>query len=163
MLALAELTGRFAAHSIWCTSDPNPFVPIVAHEKAGKRGLIRLQAATLEEALAEGKHWLATNPLGVERAVLVYDGYLTLPDRPRTDALVLDAVEYADRPIRMRLGIRYLPGGTALGFKAGSPKVLENEGVSEVDWDPFFARFWIGVKSHPEAAEVWAKHLADGL
>lgn len=163
MLALADLTGRFAAHSIWCISDPEAFVPIIGHEKAGKRAMIRLQAATLEEALAEGKHWLATNPLAVERAVLVYDGFLTLNDRPRTDALILDAVEFVERPMRMRLGIRYLPGGTAEGFKVGSPKVLENDGVSEADWDPFFARFWTGVKSHHEAADVWAKHLADDL
>lgn len=163
MLALADLTGRFAAHAVWCISDPETFIPLIGHEKDGKRGLLRLAGSTLEDSVDSGKSWLVANPQGVDRAVLIFDGFLTLNDSGKIDALIIDAVEYGEHPIRLRIGVRYRPGGTNAGFKVGSPKVLENDGLTEADWEAFFARFWQGVKSHNDAAVVWANHLDDEL
>ncbi len=161
MLALADLTGRFLAHSVWCVIDPEAFVPLLGHEKAGKRGLLRLKHSTLEESVAAGRAWLEKNPDGVDRAVLVYDTFLTVGGL-KTDALFLRAVEYGERPLTLELGLRYRPSGTAEGFRVGSPKVLADGGIGD-QWDPFFAQFWKGVKSHAEAAKVWNDHLDDGL
>ena len=161
MLALADPTGRFLAHSVWCVADPEVFIPLIGHEKAGKRGLLRLAGTTLEDSVASGRAWLAANPEGVERAVLIFDAYLTVGDR-KMDALFVRAVEFGDQPITVEIALPYKPGGTAEGFRVGSPKVLANEGIGE-SWDEFFAQFWKGVKSHAEAATAWANALDDTL
>jgi hypothetical protein len=161
MLALADLTGRFVAHAVWCVADPEVFIPLLGHEKEGKRGLLRLAGSTLEDSAASGRSWLAHNPDGVDRALLVFDAMLTVGDK-KTDALFVRAVEYGATPLSVEIAIPYVPGGTAAGFRVGSPKVLANEGIGEA-WESFFAQFWKGVKSHGEAAKVWAEHLDDGL
>lgn len=161
MLALADLTGRFLAHSVWCVSDPEVFIPLIGHEKEQKRGLLRLAGSTLEDSVASGRSWLASNPEGVDRAVLVFDAYLTIGDK-KTDALFVRAVEYGDKPISVEIALPYKPGGTAEGFRVGSPKVISNEGLGD-GWEEFFAQFWKGVKSHAEAATTWANALDDTL
>lgn len=163
MLALADLTGRILAHAVWCVSDPETFIPLIAHEKEGKRGMFRLGSPSLEECVEDGKRWLDKNPDGVERAMLVFDGYLTVAGQPKRDALFLRAVEYGERPILLEIALPYVPGGTAQGFKVGSPKVIKSEGIPEDGWETFFGRFWVGAKGHDEAAKVWARHLDDAL
>ncbi len=163
MLALADLTGRILAHGVWCVSDPEVFIPLIAHEKDGKRGMMRVARDTLEEGVEEGKRWLDKNPDGVERAMLLFDGYLTLPGGPKRDALFLRAVEYGPAPLVVELALPYVPGGTAEGFKVGSPKVLKSDGIAEDRWEEFFAAFWVGAKGHADAAKVWARHLDDSL
>jgi hypothetical protein len=161
MLALADLTGRFLAHAVWCVSDPEAFIPLLGHEKNGKRGLLRLAGSTLEDSVASGRSWLAANPDSVDRAVLIFDAFLTVGN-VKTDALFLRAVEYGEAGPTVEIAVPYKPGGTAEGFRVGSPKVLASEGLEDA-WDAFFAQFWIGAKSHGEAATVWAKHLDDSL
>lgn len=163
MLALADLTGRFLSHGVWCVSDPETFIPLIGHEKAGKRGMLRLAGTTLEDSVASGKAWLTANPESVERAVLVFDALLTLPDGTRRDALFARAVEYAEGARSVDIVVAYLPGGTAKGFRVGSPKVIGREGFTDADFEPFFAQFWAGVKGHVDAAKVWAKALDDTL
>lgn len=163
MLALADLTGRILAHAVWCVSDPETFIPLIAHEKEGKRGMFRLGAPTLEDCVQTGKEWLQKNPDGVDRAMLVFDGYLTIPGLPRRDAIFLRALEYGAAPIELEIALPYVPGGTDQGFKVGSPKVIKSEGIAEDQWETFFGAFWAGAKGHADAAKVWAANLDDSL
>jgi hypothetical protein len=163
MLALADLTGRFVAHSVWCVSDPETFIPLIGHEKAGKRGLLRLAGSTLEDSVASGESWLRANPEGVDRAVLVYDALVTLPVGTKRDALLAHAVEYAEGARSVEILVPYVPGGTAAGFRVGSPKVRNRTNFTDADFEPFFAQFWASAKGHTDAAKVWAKHLDDSL
>ncbi len=163
MLALADLTGRMLAHGVWCVSDPDQFVPLIAHEKAGKRAMFRVTGENLESAIDIGKDWLEKNPDGVDRGLLVFDAYLTLADGKKYDALFVRAMEYGATPLTVDIALRYVPGGTDAGFRVGSPKVLKSDGLASGDWEAFFARFWAAAKGHPDAAVVWAKHLDDDL
>ncbi len=162
MLALADLTGRFVAHSVWCVSDPEAFIPLIGHEAGGKRNLLRLAGTTLEDSVASGRKWIEANPEQAERAVLVFDAMLTLPDGTKRDALFARAVEYADGRA-VDIVVPYIPGGTNKGFRVGSPKVIGRNGFTDADFEPFFAQFWTAAKGHVDAAKLWAKHLDDSL
>ena len=105
-----------------------------------------------------GQEALQANRYGAVRAVLVVDGYLHL-NGGRTDALIVDAVEYGPARRSLKIGVPYRPQPSPQGFAVHRPKFLEIVGVNRQDYpaltDPFFA----GVDSHERAAPIWNAHL----
>jgi hypothetical protein len=159
MEQMAALAGFIAAHSIWSVSDGPTLITMIGSETVdGERTLQRLVTERLEESVMRGREQLSTNPDRVARAVLAFDGYITLPEG-KTDAVFLEAREYASgEPLPFQIAVPYRNAASATGFAVYRPKLLElPPGVTNAE--PLLTAFWAGVDAHPKAAEIWNAHL----
>ncbi len=152
---VAELAGFVAAHGVWSVSSGAPLVPFCALESAASgRTLTRFAAEQLEIGVARARELFAQSAGSAERAVVVYDAYVTL-DWGKTDALIVEArSNTALASFTMIVPYR----NAAQGFAVYRPKLsaLAPEGTPGANVvDPFFA----GVDAHTEAAAVWNAHL----
>ncbi|GAB3481117.1 hypothetical protein [Amycolatopsis cihanbeyliensis] len=159
MIETAELAGFWAAHGIWCVSEGETLIPMLAYEQPdGERGMDRFLLDDVGESARAAQEVLDTNERDAVRAVLVADAYLNL-DTGRTDALIVDAVRYGLGSIR--LAVPYCPRTGSTAFAVYRPAFLEVAGVGEPDYDSLADAFFAGADSHEEAAAVWNAHLAE--
>jgi hypothetical protein len=145
-LAAADLAGYFTAHAVWSVSESNPMMPVLGHERDGQRTLVRYTG--------DGAKWLAENPEGVERAVLVLDGEITLAGRP-TDALLVDARQYGDVVQRLVCVVPYRRHDDPAGFAVYQPRFTKLEHLDE-DPPMLGEAFFRGVATHPDGSKVWS-------
>ena len=161
MLKTAELAGFFAAHAVWSMSEGEVLVPILGFEQAdGTRSLLRLMADELQEAVAQGEAWLGENPEKASRAVLVFDGYITLKSG-KIDALVIKARRFSPARASFTLAIPYRPASHRKGFAVHRPKFLEiaeDQPVEQIG-----EALFRGVDQHEQGASVWNAHLDESL
>jgi len=158
MNATGELAGFFAAHAVWCVSDGETLVPILACESSdGSRQMERIEAEQLQDAVRDGKDRLATNPESAARAVLVYDGFVTL-NGAKTDALIIDAIEYGAPNTGFTMAVPYRHANDAADFAVFRPKFLGFEGL-EPSWHALGEAFFHGVDRHEKGAAVWNASL----
>ena len=109
MEAATELAGFFAAHAVWSVSDGEALMPLVAYETAdGKRQMYRLVSERFEEGVASGKEWLTKNPDHAVRAVLVFDGFVTL-ESDKMDAIIITIRDYSQGDAEITMAVPYRP------------------------------------------------------
>jgi hypothetical protein len=156
----AEMAGFFAAHAVWCVSDGGTLTPMLAREKPdGTREMLRLVNETTEDAVAHGQQMLEDNPEGAPRAVLIYDGLLTLEDG-KTDALLIDARQYSPEPRSLLMAVPYRNAADPAGFAVYRPTLLLFDGPGQ-ELEPLGEAFFRGADGHEKGSEVWAAHLAE--
>jgi len=102
-------------HGIASVRDGGPLIPFVITERNGERALARYVDETLEAGLARAIASIKANPKVAEGAVLVYDGYLTLPNGDRFDAIYAEAIEAGD--VVTVMAQRYKPKRMLRGFE----------------------------------------------
>jgi len=162
MNSAAQLAGFFAAHGIWCVSDGGPLIPMLAFEKSdGKRQMHRFAALELERGVEVGRDWPARNPETAARAVLVCDGYVTLPTG-KIDALLLDVRVYGPPPHSLLMAVPYRPAAEGQRFCIYRPKFLSCD-LPAPDYQALGSAFFCGVDSHGKGASVWNQHLDQSL
>jgi hypothetical protein len=155
MFETARLAGFFAAHGIWSVSDGATLTPLVGFEHAsGDRGMDRFAHNDVGAGAQAGQEALQTNQHGAVRAVLVVDGYLHLPGG-RTDALIIDAVEYGPAGRSFKMGVPYRLKASPKGFAVHRAKFIEVVGVNKQDYPALADAFFTGVDSHERAAPIW--------
>ncbi|MGW4125725.1 hypothetical protein [Nocardia sp. NPDC004711] len=158
---IAENAGFYGAHAIWSVSDSEGLTPLLGYVDAdGAEGLERFAFDDVADAVRTGGERLQAGRPGWLRAALVVDAFLHLP-RGRTDALIIDVVEYVPQRRSIQIAVPYRPHTTAQGFAVYRPKFLETSGFTEPDYDALGAAFYAGVDSHEQAAAVWNAHLLD--
>ena len=152
-----ELAGYFVAHAVWCVGDGETLVPLLGHESAAGRQMIRLAAERLEDGVAQGKAWIEANPSDVARAVLVFDGFWT-PQNERKDALIATAVSYGMTRQSIEIVLPYRNAKAERGFAVHRPKFRSLTG-GNVNLALLGEAFFRGVDAHAKGAKVWADHL----
>ena len=169
MKKTVELAGFVAADAIWNVSERGgPVFPSIAFERSdsAKPDMMRFMMEPYEAAIASGLESLTENKEKAVRAVLVFNGYVTLPGG-RTDALFLEMKTYGRRglarwwsaPTRsLTMAVPYRDIEKPGGFAVYRTKVLSDEGGKAVASDLFEA-FLRGVDRHREGAKVWNDHL----
>lgn len=163
MESLATLAGFYAAHGIYCVAEGETMAPLLGSVKTGTtRDVGRLEIQDLEEAVKAGLKWLEDNPDGVRQAVLVYDGYITLPGG-RMDALIVEAREYGEQPAGFSMAIPYRNASDPKGFAVHRPKFVDLDNNDQDHVMALSTAFFKGVNQHPRAATVWNRHLDDSL
>jgi hypothetical protein len=81
-------------HGIDSVRDGEPLIPFVITDRRGKRAVERYMADTLEAGIDAAVAAIRADPPAEgDVAVLVYDGYLTLPEAERTDAIYAEALD----------------------------------------------------------------------
>jgi hypothetical protein len=155
----ARLAGFFAAHGMWSVSDGETLIPLLGYERDnGDRGMDRFALDDIGVGAQAGQDALRANRRDAVRAALVVDGYLHLRSG-RTDALIVDAVEYWPTRRSFKMGVPYRPRSSPHGFAVHRPKFLEVVGLNKQDYPTLADAFFAGVDSHERAAPVWNAHL----
>ena len=158
MQATAELAGFFAAHAVWSVSDGETLIPLVGYETAdGQRQMTRLAAERLEDGAARGKAWLAKPPVSAVRAVLVYDGYITVKTE-KMDALLVTMRDYTRGDAEVTIAVPYRPAKVGKGLAVHRPTFLGFKGA-EPDWESLGSALWAGVAQHEKGSAVWIRYL----
>jgi hypothetical protein len=154
--ALLRLAGFALAHAAWSVEDGETLCTLAMVERPGdeQRDLLRFEAPTIPESVEHAHDQLATLAPG-ERAVLIYDGYVTPEGGERTDGLIamlqpgpdlrglaLLAYRAAKRP---RFGI-----GKAKGFELVGPPY----GTDPLGGDDADAELAAGFLEHPHGARL---------
>lgn len=119
--------------------------------------MIRLVTERVEDGAARGKEWLAENPDGAARAVLVFDGFITL-ESGKTDALIITIRDYTQGDAEITMAVPCRHASDAKGFAVHRPKFLGFKGAKP-NWQTVGEALWIGVAQHEKGADVWNKHL----
>lgn len=157
-----ELAGFFAAHAVWCVSEGETLVPILAYQhQDGRQELRRIEAEDLQEAVAQGKEWLSENPEAVDCAVLVYDAVIPL-STGRTDCLMVELRSYQPALQSLTLALPYRHGGSPEGFAVHRPKFFTSKEDA-----PSLPRlgevFFRGVAQHEKGSALWTDHLDESV
>ena len=155
-----ELAGYFAAHAVWCVSEGEVLVPIFASERPDGRYMDRLVSERVEDAVALGRERLAQDPGGALRAVLVVDGYVTLPEG-KTDALLIDGRRYGEPAWSFSMAVPYRHAGDAAGFAVYRPKFLAADGAA-ADYAALGEAFFRGVDRHERGAGRCGQRMDQG-
>jgi hypothetical protein len=159
MRETARLAGFFAAHGVWSVADGGTLTPLLGYEQAdGGRGMDRFVSDDLSGAVLSGQEALQDNRRGSVRAVLVIDAHIQL-DTGRTDALIVEAVEYGPVRQSMKMAVPYRPQSAPQGFAVYRPKLIAVTGVNEPGYAALADAFFAGIDSHEQAVAVWNAHL----
>jgi hypothetical protein len=159
MKQAVELAGFFAAHAIWCISGGAALTPLAGYEtKAGERRTLRFAAEKRERGVEQGQRWLASNPDGALRAVLVYDGHITIKGE-RTDALLVDVRRFVAPLSALLMAVPYRHATSPRGFAVYRPTLLESSAAGRLPPGDFGKAFFEGVYKHEKGAKVWDEHL----
>lgn len=161
---VAKLAGFFTAHAVWCLFDGEPLVPLFGFTRSfTSREFTRLEQPSLEDAVAAGQSLLVNPDPSLIAAVLVYDGYVTLP-KGRYDALVIQARDYR-RPGQsegFEMVLPYRAKNDPQGFAVHRPKFVDLAD-SENRSLPLSTAFFHGVNQHREAAPIWRDATDDSV
>jgi hypothetical protein len=126
MITASKLAGFFAAHAIWCVSDAETLIPMLAYTtEDDERKMERLVVNDdLEPSVAFGKEKLQLNEMNASDAVLLYDGRIPI-GLERVDAIIIEMRAYfspgseAIMPYRTRPRRPVDFGSTSQSFSRG--------------------------------------------
>ena len=154
MITASELAGFFAAHAIWCVSEGDTLIPMLAYTTLdGQRKMDRLVFDNPADAVAFGRMKLASNEMGADDCVLVYDGRIPVGNE-KLDAIILELRTVFSPNSQMTIAIPYTPKHIQ-PFRVHKPKLLEWEHCEDFDLDYAFESFFKGMAGHEKGAEIW--------
>lgn len=157
-----RLAGFFAAHGVWCVADGEDLIPLYAFETAeGERKMVRYATDEHEAGVSEARTRLAQNPDEAQRAVMVHDGYITLPSG-RSDALILTVRDFVG-DLGLTLAVPYRNAAHPQGFAVHRPKFLDWRGDSAPDYEVLGESFFAGVEEHEMGDRIWQAKLDDSI
>lgn len=162
MIETARLAGFFAAHGIWCVPEGETLIPLLGYEHTdGGYGMDRLMFDDYAEGARAGQDALADGDPSWVGAVLVADGYIHL-DQGRTDALIVEAVQYGPYRQNMQVAVPYRPADDPRGFAVHKPKFM-NADCEDPAFNAMAEAFFVGAASHTEANAAWEAHLDESI
>ena len=158
MNTATELGGFFAAHAIWCVSEGDPLVPMLAYSDSdGQKNMERFVNDDLQAAVATGKQRLADNDMDANDAALLYDGRITIEDN-KIDAIIVEMRSYFSPDSLAVLAVPYTPKDSG-DFRVHKPKLIAWENCEDFDMNAAFEAFFKGVAGHEDGAKVWDECL----
>jgi hypothetical protein len=158
MITASELAGFIAAHAIWCVSDADGLIPMVAFStEDGQRKLERLVFDDARAAVEHGRRRLEDDPFGANDGVLAYDGRITV-DGGKLDAIILEMRSYGFPWAKATIAVPYTPISSGR-FRVHKPKLVEWHRCEDFDPDAAFEAFFQGIDTHEQGARVWGAAL----
>jgi hypothetical protein len=156
----ARLAGFVLAHAAWSMSDlaaGDLLTPVAITELEGARELIRFEAATQDEAVAEGKRAMQSFAERVDGWAFARDGLLRI--RGSESAQHVLAVEFGRRAEKRPHTIiqPYAPAASASGFRIlGEPVIMRGADLLDPAEVPAVLHLLHGgIQDHPAAAPLW--------
>jgi hypothetical protein len=154
MITASELAGFIAAHAIWCVSDADGLIPMVAFTtEDGQRKLERLVFEDAATAVEHGRRRLEEDPFSANDGVLAYDGRIAL-ESGKLDAILVEMRSYGFPWAKATITVPYTPRSSGR-FRVHKPKLVEWHECEDFDLDAAFEAFFQGVAAHKPGAKVW--------
>ena len=154
MITASRLAGFFAAHAIWCVSDGDALIPMLAYTSDdGKRNLDRFASNDLQSAVAAGKQKLESNEMNATDAALLYDGRIAL-EAGKLDAILIEMRAYFSPCSSAIIAVPYTPK-SAGRFLVHKPKILSWCQCEDFEMGAAFTEFYAGVGEHDKGAKIW--------
>lgn len=158
------MAGRLAAHAVYSVSDGELLVPIYGYlSRDGQTHMVRVASDTAQEAMEEGQQMYAGNRWDAAAGFWAVDGFITLPDVGKVDALLINICTYAEPRQELRMAIPYRHAHSSEGFAVFKPKLLGLENLQKSDLQAVMDAFYRGRDEHAEAAPIWKAHHRDVL
>ena len=158
MITASELAGFFAGHAIWCVSDGDTLIPMLAYtNEDDERKMERLVHDDLADAVEFGKEKLASNEMDANDGVLLYDGRITV-EGEKLDAIIIEMRAYFSPDSEAVMAVPYTPRTTGQ-FRVHKPKLLAWEQCEDFDLDHAIESFFNGVAGHEKGSVVWNQCL----
>ncbi|MCA8256821.1 hypothetical protein LGM89_26445 [Burkholderia sp. AU31624] len=155
MLTAFELAGFIAAHAVWCVSDADGLVPMVAFQTDdGQRKFERLVFDDAGEAVEHGRKQLEGDPFNANDGVLAYDGRIATPEGKKVDAIILEARSYAFPWAKAAIAVAYTPKSSG-DFRVHKPKLILWDKCDDFDIGAAIDSFFNGIASHEQGAKIW--------
>jgi hypothetical protein len=159
---LLALTGFVFAHATWSLSDlpqGECLVPLAVVEKAGQRQLIRFEAESQEEAIANGKATLAEHEEELDAWAFAREGRMQ-EDGEYVDVLTVEAKACGGEPTIVFVQ-RFQPFASGRFRLIGAPLVLVGgAAVAPTEAAEMLRYLMLGVQSHSKAASYWPEWSA---
>jgi len=158
---LLMLAGFVFAHATWSVSDlpeGDLLVPLAMVETSGQRQLLRFEADTQEEAIAQGKATLAQHENMLDAWAIAREGQIEDADG-YGDVLTIEAkASGMTEPVVFVQGFQPFAKGA---FKLiGQPMVvIGGKVVAHAETALLLAQLEHGIQSHEKAAELWPEWL----
>lgn len=162
MITASQLAGFFAAHAIWCVSDGDTLIPMLAYStEDGERNMDRLAFDDMGQAVQTGKQRLASNDMNAKDAALLCDARIPIGDQ-KVDAIIIELRAYFSPGSEMMIAIPYTPAGEK-EFRVHRPKLLQWDQCDDFDLDAVMEAFFEGVASHEKGSAIWNQALDESI
>ena len=150
------LAGFVLAHAAWSVSDlpKGGLVPLAVIETGGQRQLLRFEAQTQEQSIAEAKATLTKRQGQLDAWAFVREGLM--PDGTgKVDVLTVDAwARGMTRPITFVQKFSPYSSG-AFRIKGDAIVVVDGKLVEGAEAARLVKRLYEGVSQHPKAGQLW--------
>jgi hypothetical protein len=90
---LVELVFAALDHAIASVESGGPLIPFVMAHSGSEKKLTRFMAATLDDAVAQARHFTRIQPPTVTRVALAVDGFINNAEGIKQDAILVEAHE----------------------------------------------------------------------
>jgi hypothetical protein len=156
--SVALLAGFVLAHAAWSVSDlpkGELLVPLAVVETGGQRQLLRFQAQTQEQSIAEGKATLTKRQGQLDAWAFVREGLM--PDGTgKVDVLTVDAwARGMTRPITFVQKFSPYSSG-AFRIRGDAIVIVDGKLVEGAEATGLVRRLYEGVSQHPKAGQLWS-------
>ena len=129
-------------------------VPLAVFERNGQRQLLRFEAQTQEQAIAEGKTTLANRQAQLDAWAFVREGLMP-QGTGKVDVLTVDAwAKGMARPITFVQRFSPYSFG-AFGIKGDAMVVVDGKVLEGPEAARLVKRLYDGVRQHPKAGQLW--------
>lgn len=160
MITAAKLAGLFAAHAVWCVSDGDLLIPMLAYTNENdERKMDRFVQDDLGAAVEAGRQKLASNEMDADDAVLLFDGRIPVDGEP-CDAIIAEMRAYFAPDALAVLAAPYTPA-SAGPFRVHRLKLLAWENCDDFDLEQVTQSFFQGVSGHEKGSAIWEENNDD--
>ncbi len=160
--SLLSLAGFAFGHAVWSVSDlpeGELLVPLALVEKSGQRQLLRFEAESQEEAIAEGKATLAQHEAELDAWAFVREGQIEQRGTV-TDVLTVEAKSKGAQ-VAVVFVQAFRPFASGEFRLLGGPMVVVGgKPLPASQAEPLVAQLVAGVHTHTKAAESWQEWSA---
>lgn len=162
MITASELAGTFAAHAIWCVSDGDTLIPMLAYTSENdEKQMNRLAHEDIAAAVEIGKSQLEKNEMDANDAALIYDGRIQL-EEGKVDSIIIELRSYFSPSSKAIIAVPYTPKESG-AFKVHRPKVLQWDDCEDFDFNQAMESFFNGVSGHVQGAKIWNDALDESI
>ncbi len=158
MITASKLAGFYAAHAIWCVSDGETLIPMLAYTAGeNEQKMERLVSEDAGASVAIGQRKLESNEMKATDAALLFDGRITI-DEHKIDAIIIEIRAYFAPDAKAVIAVPYTPKSSG-GFRVHRPKLLEWTSCEDFDVNAALQSFFEGVDGHEQGSKIWAECL----
>jgi hypothetical protein len=155
--ALVLLAGFVLAHAAWSVSDlpkGERLIPLAIVEKGGQRQLLRFEAPTQEQAIAEGKTALARRQADADAWSFAREGVMT-EKAGRVDILTIDAwAKGMVRPVSFVQRFSPYASG-AFRIREDALVIVDGKALEGAEAARLVQRLYDGAQQHPRIGQLW--------